>query len=184
MCMHTSHQPYGYPPLTLCSWQWTHWNPWCNLQHFWCHWAKCWFPRGTRTITCASFNHIQLFSSMSWHFIYQRWHSHFNQHCHCQPNASGFTSPILHNLRICYLWCISSQLRKGAITTNTAPINSSLYQLKYLVAYTNMSMCFYMIVPMPFGAWKGQKALIFLPWPLFFVKNFQSHHKRCKCLPS
>jgi hypothetical protein len=33
MCVHTSHQLYGYPPLTLCSWQQTHWNPWCNSQH-------------------------------------------------------------------------------------------------------------------------------------------------------
>jgi hypothetical protein len=26
MCMHTSHRPYGYPLLMLCSWQRTHWN--------------------------------------------------------------------------------------------------------------------------------------------------------------
>jgi hypothetical protein len=32
-CVHTSHRLYGYPPLTLCSWQQTHWNPWCNSQH-------------------------------------------------------------------------------------------------------------------------------------------------------
>jgi hypothetical protein len=24
MCVHISHQPYGYPPVTLCSWQQTH----------------------------------------------------------------------------------------------------------------------------------------------------------------
>jgi hypothetical protein len=23
----------GIPPVTSCSWQWTHWNPWCNLWH-------------------------------------------------------------------------------------------------------------------------------------------------------
>ncbi len=34
---------------------------------------------------------------------------------------------------------------KGAIATNTPLINSSLEQLRYLVAYTNMLMCFYMI---------------------------------------
>jgi len=59
MCAHTSHRPYGYSPLTLCSWQQTHWNPWCNEHHFCCHCIRCVFPRGTRTIVCASFNHIQ-----------------------------------------------------------------------------------------------------------------------------
>ncbi len=34
MCVNTSHQPYGYPLFTLCSWQQTHWNPWCNSRHF------------------------------------------------------------------------------------------------------------------------------------------------------
>jgi len=37
----------------------------------------------TKTITCASFNHIQLLSSMSRHYAYQRCQSHFNQCCHC-----------------------------------------------------------------------------------------------------
>jgi len=67
------------------------------------------FPRGMKAITCASFNHIQLFSSMNWHCAYQRWHSHLNWCCHCQPNTSGFTSMILCNSRICYFWCSSSQ---------------------------------------------------------------------------
>jgi hypothetical protein len=31
MCVHTSHRPYGYPPLTMRSWQWAHGNPWCSL---------------------------------------------------------------------------------------------------------------------------------------------------------
>jgi hypothetical protein len=60
MCVHTSHRPYGYPPLTLCSWQRTHWNPWCNSQHLCHHSTRCWFSCGTKTITCVSFNHIQL----------------------------------------------------------------------------------------------------------------------------
>jgi len=72
-CVHTSHRPYGYPPFTLCSWQWTHWNPWCNLQHLCRHCVKCWFPCGTTTITCISFNHIQLLLSMNWHCAYQIW---------------------------------------------------------------------------------------------------------------
>jgi len=41
MCVHTSHQLYGYPPLKLCSWQWTHWNPWCNSRHLCHHNTKC-----------------------------------------------------------------------------------------------------------------------------------------------
>jgi hypothetical protein len=51
--------------------------------------------------------------------------------------------------------------------------------LRYLDVYTNMPMCFYTIVPMPFEAWRGQKALIFLPWSLFFVNKFWSHYKGC-----
>jgi hypothetical protein len=39
MCVHISHWPYGYSFLTLCSWQWTHCNPWllpqcCMIQGF------------------------------------------------------------------------------------------------------------------------------------------------------
>jgi hypothetical protein len=29
VCTH----PYGYPPFTLCSWQWAHKNPWCSSWH-------------------------------------------------------------------------------------------------------------------------------------------------------
>jgi hypothetical protein len=108
MCVHTSHQPYGYAPFTLCSWQQMHWNPWCNLQHLCHHCTRYWFPRGMRTITCIFFNHIQLLSSTNWHCAYQRWHSHLSWHCHCWPNASGFTSPILRNSRICCIKCNSS----------------------------------------------------------------------------
>jgi hypothetical protein len=31
-----------------------------------------------KTITCTSFNHIQLLSSTCQHCVYQRWHSHFS----------------------------------------------------------------------------------------------------------
>ncbi len=109
MCVHTSHQPYGYPPLMLCSWQWMHWNSWCNLRHLCRHYTKYWFPRGMRIITCVSFNHIQLLSSMNQHCAYQKWHLHLSRHYHYRPNANGFTSPILHNSRICCLQCNSSQ---------------------------------------------------------------------------
>jgi hypothetical protein len=88
MCMHTTHRPYGYPFFMLCSRQWMHWNPWCNLWHFFHHCVRCLFPCGTRTITCVSFNHIQLLLLMSWHCAYQRWHSHFSWHCHYQPKVS------------------------------------------------------------------------------------------------
>jgi len=41
MCVHTSHQPYRYPPLTLCSWQRAHMNPWCSSQHLCYHCVRC-----------------------------------------------------------------------------------------------------------------------------------------------
>ncbi len=50
MCVHTSHWPYGYPPLMLCSWEWTHWNPWRSLQHLYCHCIRCWLPCGTKKL--------------------------------------------------------------------------------------------------------------------------------------
>jgi len=62
-------------------------------------------------------------------------------------------------------------------------LHNILY-VKYFVVYTNMLMCFYMTVLMPFGTWRGQKALIFLPLSLFFIKKFRSHYKGCKHLPS
>ncbi len=82
MCVHTFHQPYGYPPLLVFMATNTL-NPWCNLWHNCCHCAKCWIPHGTRTITCASFSYIQLLLLMNQHCTYQKWHSHPNQCCHC-----------------------------------------------------------------------------------------------------
>ncbi len=108
---------------------------------------KCWFPRGIKIITCASFNHIQLLLSTSRHYAYQRWHSHLGQLCHCQPNSSIFTSPILCNSRIYHLQCSSSQ---GKELSQPTPhwLIPPLSHVKYLVAYTNMPMCFYTIVSM------------------------------------
>jgi hypothetical protein len=40
------------------------------------------FPRGTNIITCTSFNHNQLFLSMSRHCVYQKWHSYLSRCCH------------------------------------------------------------------------------------------------------
>ncbi len=112
MCVHTSHWPYGYPSFTLCSWQWMRLNPWCNLQHLCCHCTRCWFPCGTRTITCTSFNHIQLLLLTHQHCVYQRWYSHLSRCFHCRPNANKLTSLLLCNSRIYYLhytkMCFSS----------------------------------------------------------------------------
>jgi len=55
--------------------------------------------------------------------------------------------------------------------------------IENLDVYTNKLMCFYMIVPMPFGVWKCQKVLFFFSWLLFFIKTFQSHCKKCKHPP-
>jgi hypothetical protein len=112
MCVHTSHQPYGYPPFTLCSWQWMHWNSRCNLRHLCHHCTRCWLPCGTKTITCASFNHIQFLLLTNRHYAYQRRHSHLRRRCHCRLNSSIFISLILRNSRICCLRCNSSQRKE------------------------------------------------------------------------
>jgi hypothetical protein len=109
MCVHTIHWLYGYPFLKLCSWQQMHWNPWYNSRHLYDHCVKCWFSCGTRTITCASFNHIQLLLLMNRHCAYQIWHLHLNRRYYCRLNTNGFIHPILHNSKICYLRCNSSQ---------------------------------------------------------------------------
>jgi len=72
MCVHTSHWPYGCPPLTLHPWQWAHWDLRCNSWHFCCHCVRCWLPCGTNTTTCTSFNHIQFLPLTSWHCAHQK----------------------------------------------------------------------------------------------------------------
>ncbi len=84
-------------------------NPWCSLRHLCCHCVKCWLPCAVITTTCASFKHIQLLLLTNQHCAHQRWHSHFSWCYHCQPNMSGFISPILMHPRICYFQCGSSQ---------------------------------------------------------------------------
>jgi hypothetical protein len=112
MRVHTSHWPYGYPPLTLHPWQRTHVNSWWNSWHF-CHYCvRCWISRGIKITTCTSFNHIQFLLLTNWHCADQRWNLHPSWHCHCQPNMSGFISLIFCNLWICYLRCNSSQKKK------------------------------------------------------------------------
>jgi len=56
MCVHTSHWFYGYPPFTLCPWQWTHRDPSCSLWHLCWHYMKWQFPCGTKIITRISIN--------------------------------------------------------------------------------------------------------------------------------
>jgi hypothetical protein len=41
MCVHTSNWPYEYSPLTLCPWQQTHQNPWCNSWHLRHNCTRC-----------------------------------------------------------------------------------------------------------------------------------------------
>jgi hypothetical protein len=63
MCVHTSHWPYGYPFLTLCSWQQAHKNPWYSLRHLCCHLhgmlASMW---GENNYMCFS----NMFNSSHW----------------------------------------------------------------------------------------------------------------------
>jgi len=117
MCVHTSHRPYGYPPLTLCSCQRAHMNSWCNSLHLCCHYEGCWLPCGARTTTCTSFKHIQLLLSMNQHCAPQRWHLHLSWRCHCRPNMWTNLFP-----RSCATQGFATfdavQAKNGAIVTN------------------------------------------------------------------
>jgi hypothetical protein len=105
--------------------QWAYMDPWCNSWYFWCYCAKYWLPRGTWIITCILLNKIQLLSSLNWHCAYQIWNLHLNWCCHNQPNVCKFSSPVLHNLKICYFQCNSSQ-RKELLQLTPHWSNSSL----------------------------------------------------------
>jgi hypothetical protein len=50
----------------------------CSLQHFYCHCLRCWLSCRMRTITCISFNHVQLLWFINPHYVHQRWNSYFN----------------------------------------------------------------------------------------------------------
>ncbi len=113
MCVHTSHRPYEYSFLMLCSWQWVHRNSWCSFWHLCSCCVGCWLLCEVRTITCAFFKHVQFFLLMSRHGVHRRWHSNLNQCCHCQPNTSRFTSSILCHPRICCFWYGSSQKKQS-----------------------------------------------------------------------
>ncbi len=131
---------------------------------------KYWLPCGMKIITCASFNHIQFLSLTSWHCVYQIWHLHYNQGCHYQCNISRFTSPILHNSRICHLRCSSSQGKELSQPTphwSILPVSNwdiwLLTQTCWCV-FTLLSQCHLEV--------ERQKVIIFPLWSLFFIKNF------------
>jgi hypothetical protein len=89
--------------------QWVHMDPWCSLQHFCHHCARCWLPWGMRTITCIFFSHFQFLPFMSWHWVHQIWNPRLSWQCHNWLNTCKSAFPILHNSRICYFQCSSNQ---------------------------------------------------------------------------
>ncbi len=95
-----------FAPMAMSTWE-----PWCNFRHFCYHCVRCLLSCGTKTITCAFFNHVQFLLSTSWHCAHYRWHSHLSWCCHCWPYACEFTSPILHNSKICCLNAIQVKER-------------------------------------------------------------------------
>jgi hypothetical protein len=102
------------------------------------------FSRGIKTIICVSFNHIQLLSSTSWHYVYQIWHSHFSWCCHYWPNVNIFTSPILHNSKICHLWCSLSQRKELSQQTphwSILPLAIELLGYLHKHAYVFLHYC-------------------------------------------
>jgi hypothetical protein len=87
------------------------------------------------------------------------------------PNICKFIFLILNNSKICCLQWSSNQRKELLQTTphwSIPPFNN----WDILDVCINKLMCSYAIVPMPFGVSKGQRALLFLSWLFFFVKNF------------
>jgi hypothetical protein len=113
MCVHTSHECYKCLFFMLCRWQWAHGHPWCSSWHFCCNYMRCWFPCEMRTTTCTSFNHVPFLLLMSWHYVHQRWNLQISWRCYNWPNTCGSISLILHNSRIRYFQCGSSQKKRS-----------------------------------------------------------------------
>jgi hypothetical protein len=90
--------------------------------------------------------------------------------CHCQPNMNEFTSLILCNSKIHYLWCGSNQrmqISRSTPHSSIPPISNWGIWMS-----TQKSWCvFTWLCQCHFGAWKSQKAFIFLFWLLFSIKN-------------
>jgi hypothetical protein len=176
MCLHTSHWPYGYPPFTLCSWQWTHWNPWCNSWHLCHHCMRCWFSCGMKITTCAFYNHIQLLLSTNQHCAYQRWHLHLSKRCHCRPNVSGFTSLILRNSRIAAFNVAQAKemnYHNRHRTDQLFPLTIEVFCYLHKHANVFLHDCANAIWSL-----KGTEGLNFLPLSFFSVNFFWFHYKK------
>ncbi len=114
-----------------------------------------------KTITCISFNHIQFFLLM-------------NQHVFTIDDIRILVEVVIANPTQTYLlpWFYSIK-RFLAFNATQAKENNyhnrhptKQFLLLTIEVYGGLhkrSMCFYMIMPMPFRAYKGQKAFIFLP---------------------
>jgi hypothetical protein len=121
---HTSHQPYGYPLHTLCSWQWTHKNPWCSSWHLCYHCIGCWFPRGCKN------NYMRFLQTRSILLV--------NESTLCSPKMA-FTPESMLSLLTQHKWIYFFNLvppkdlllpmrlkpNNRVIVTNTMLINSS-----------------------------------------------------------
>jgi hypothetical protein len=98
-------------------------------------------------------------------------------------DTCGFTSPILHNSKIHYLWCSSSQ--KNELLWVTLHWSIPPFSNWSIWMFTQISQCFFiMIVPMSFGA-----SFSFSFCYFSIVKNFNHvakdasilHFKSCDC---
>jgi uncharacterized protein (DUF2237 family) len=122
-------------------------------------------------------------SSQSPHYVDQKWHSHLGQHCHCQPNASGFTSLILCNSRICYIGHNSSQGKELSQPTPHWSIppfsNQNIWLLTQTgwCVLTRLCQCHLELegVRKPSSFYLGHFSSLNFFW---------SHYKGCRCLPS
>jgi hypothetical protein len=165
----------------LCSWQWTYWNPWCNL------WHLCAIARDAGFH--VGLEQLHAFPSTTFN-SFCRWVDIVLSKDDIRTLVdvvivdSTWTDLFPRSYAIQRFIALDAVQAKERSYYNQHLTNQILTeQLKYLVAYTNMLICFYTTVLMPFGAWRGQKAFIFLPWSHFFIKKFWSHYQRCKCLP-
>ncbi len=145
-----------------------HMNPCCDSWQLCHHYGQCWLPCETKITKCISFNHVQLF--------YWRIDNMFTKDGICT-----LIDVVIINLTWANLLpqsCASQEL----VTSNAAQAKERSYrnQDQFLLLAirvfecTNMLMCFYMIVPISFGALKSQKTFIFLVWLLLSVKKIKS----------
>ncbi len=99
-------------------------EPMMQFVTFFYHYVRCWLSRGTRATTCVSLSQDQLLSSTNQHYVHQRWHSHFNSCCHCQPQHLQIYFPNFEQLKD-LLSSMKFKPKERAITNNTPLINSS-----------------------------------------------------------